>query len=108
MNVLLDASQVALEHVHLVNSEASSGTLSLSDHVDPFKVLCLVESWNIARVQNIVDVFKHLLVDDLGVHKEERCGLAIDTSLHENSLGILSPITHGVTLDDLNLVQFVV
>jgi len=94
MNISLDSEQVLTHHVHLVQGKLLLLAFLLANVEDTFEVLVLVELGNVARVQHTVDVFEHLLVDDLGVHKEEGRWLAFDTSLHEAELEVISPVTH--------------
>jgi hypothetical protein len=72
------------------------------------KVLSLVEVRYITGIEDVVDVLQHLLVDDLGVHKDESCGFIVNTSLHQGFLCIVSPVLHAVALNDLNRGRLVV
>jgi hypothetical protein len=47
VDVLFDTRKISLEHVHLVDDEALSCALSLSDLVDWLEVFSLVQAWNI-------------------------------------------------------------
>ena len=105
MDVLLNAVQIALEHVHFVHRQALPRALGLSNVVDGLEVLILVEAGHVTRIQNVVDVFQHLLVDDLRVHEEERGRFGLHASLHQAGLSVLSPVAHGVTLNDLDLIK---
>lgn len=108
MDVSLNLSEVASEHVH----DRDLDTLFLADlathFVDWLHVLSLVQVWNISCIEDVIDVLKHLLVDNLRIDKEETRLSVLSTCLHECLLGILSPVLHSVALNDLNLEQFVV
>mmetsp|Transcript_11712 Transcript_11712/g.17848 ORF Transcript_11712/g.17848 Transcript_11712/m.17848 type:complete len:936 (+) Transcript_11712:4723-7530(+) len=108
MNVALDSLQVLREHIHFVESHALLLALLFTDSEDAFKVLVLVELRNIAGVQDVVDIFKHLLVDDLGINEQEGGDLGFDTGLHEAELQVVSPISHTVALHHFDLVELVV
>lgn len=81
MNVGLNSIQVLLEHVHLVNSDTLTCAFGSADGHDGFFVLSLVQAWHITRVQNCVDVLKHVLVNDLSVNKHEGGLFALNTTL---------------------------
>jgi hypothetical protein len=82
MNVLLYTANVTSEHVHLRNLNVLLHANNLSDLEDGLIVFNFIEIGYISRVQDVIDIFKHLLVDDLGVNKEEGCLLIFNTSLH--------------------------
>lgn len=71
MSVSLDLSNVALEHVHLCYLKLFLHADQLTNLVNRLQVFSFVEIWNITSIQNIVDILKHLLIDDLSINKEE-------------------------------------
>ena len=82
--------------------------LLLTHSENALEVLGLVELGNVSGVEYVVDIFQHLLVDDLGIHKQERGDLGFDTCLHQAELKIVSPICHVVSLYDLDLIELIV
>lgn len=108
MNVTLNLTQICLEHVHHCQLKILLLANLFSDFVNGFHVFGFVQIWNVSRIENVVYVLKHLLVDNLGVDKQEACLLVLGTSLKQGFLGIFSPVLHTVTFDDFNLENFVV
>lgn len=82
MNVLLDTLGVLGHKVHLVWRETLTCALNLAYREDWIKVFSPVETGNLTRVKDVVDVLKHLLVDDLRVDEDKGRRLAFNTSLH--------------------------
>lgn len=107
MDILLDPGDITNKHVVGVDGDTSLKTSLFTDLVDTLKVLSLVEVGNITCIQDIVDVFKLLLVDDLGIDEQESSCLIVNTTLHEAFLSIFSPVWHTISFDNLNLEAFV-
>jgi hypothetical protein len=108
MSIPLDLTEITGEHIHHCDLEVFLLTNYSTNFVDWFHIFSLVQVWNITSIQDIVDVFKHLLVYNLGINKKETGLFVLATSLHKGLLGILSPVLHSVTFDDFNLEQLVV
>jgi hypothetical protein len=108
MCVLFNLSDVGLEHVHLGDGDSLLGTEVLTDLVDTLQVFKFVQICDITRVEDVVDILKLGLCDDLGVDKQEGSVLVLATSIEEACLNIISPVLHAISFDDLNLEQFVV
>lgn len=108
VNVSLHLAKVALEHVHLRDLKILLHTEQLSDLEDRLKVLILIEIWHITRVEDVVNILKHLLVHNLSVDEEEGGGLVLDSCLHQGLLYVLTPVLHVIALDDLNLEELIV
>ena len=107
MDVLLQSTDILSEHVHLCDLDILLHTELLSDLIYWLIVFTLVEVGNITTVEDVVDILKLLLFDDLCIDEEERSRFVVHTSLHKHLFDILSPVGHSVSLDDLNLEQFV-
>lgn len=103
MNVLLDSSKIAGEHVHLIKRNVLLDAFSFAHHVNAFEVFILVKSSDVTRVKNVVNILDHLLVDNLSIAEQERRGFAFHSSLHKAGLKVFSPVGHVVAFDDLNL-----
>jgi hypothetical protein len=82
-----------------------SHTLSLTNVHNSFHIFLFVKSWNITRVKDVIDILKHLLVNNLSVDEQEGSGLSFNSSLGKASLQVVSPVSHGVPFNDLNLVK---
>ena len=106
MDVFLNNSKISLEHIHLRDLKVLFHTDQFSHLENGLQILSLIEIRNITRVQNVVDILKHLFIDDLGIDEYEVGWLVFTTSLHENFLNIFSPVLHSVTLNNLNLEKF--
>ena len=82
MHVLLDARDVSHKHVHLVDRQLLFDA-QISTHLfDIFHVLLLVEARHVTSIEDVVDVLKLLLIDDLRVDKQERGFLVLNACLH--------------------------
>ena len=108
MNVFLNPAKILLEHVHL-------GDRNLFFHAGLFahlkyrlQIFILVQIWDVTTIQDIVDVFKLLLPDNLGINKQERCLFVFAARHHQGLLDIFTPVVHVVSLYDFYLEQFVV
>jgi hypothetical protein len=60
--------------------------LCLSYSEDRLEILILVKLGNITRVQNCIDIFKLIFIDNLGINEKESSLLRFVTSLHEHNL----------------------
>ena len=107
MNVLLNPVNIRHKHVVGVDSNTSFETPLLTNFVNTFKIFSLVKIWDITSIENVVDVFKLLLVDNLSIDKQEGSGFVLDTTLKHTFFGIFSPVCHTVALDNFNLEAFV-
>lgn len=108
VDVRLESVKILLEHIQRNHWHVFLHAQCLADLVDGFVVFLFVEVADITTVENIVDVFKHLLLNDLGVHENERSGFVVATALHEHLLHIFAPVHELVTLDNFNLEYLVV
>jgi hypothetical protein len=104
MDISFDSSEVLTEHVHLVNWKLLLQALLSSNSIYSFQIFSFIELGDISGVKYVVDILKHLFIDDLGVHEQEGGHFAIHTSLHKNKLQVFSPVSHVVSFYDLNLV----
>jgi hypothetical protein len=59
-------------------------------------------------LSHVIDILDHLLVDNFGITEKESSGFSLNTSLHQATLKIISPIKHRVTFNDFDLVAFLV
>lgn len=107
MDITLDSVDIADKHVVSVDRDSSFETSLFTNFVDTLEVLSLVEVRNITSIQNIVDVFELLLIDDLSIDEQESGCLVVNTTLHQTLLSIFSPVRHTITFDNLNLEAFV-
>lgn len=106
MQVSLHSIQVLSEHVHLVDGKSFLLAFLLSNSEDALKVLGLVELRYIARVEYVVDIFKHLLLYDLSIHEQERGNETRHTALHQAEFKVVSPVVHVVSFHYFNVVKF--
>ena len=103
MNVLLDSSNISSEHIHLCNLNVLLHANDLTNLKNWLVIFNFIKVWHITRVQNIVDIFKHLFIDNLSVNKQERGLFVFNSSLHKGFFDILAPVAHTVTLNDFDL-----
>lgn len=108
MDVVFNSEQVLSEDVHFIGLESLFETVRLTGRDDLIHVFVVVDASHVARIQNGVQVFQHLLVDDLGVCKQETCHFVLQPCLHQTFLDVFPPALHVVTLDDFNLEQRIV
>jgi hypothetical protein len=80
MDVGLNSCQIAGEHVHLIDRQSLLSAVSLTHLEDVFLILIFVEPGYISRVEDVVDILQHLLVDDLCVAEEEHSGFRLTAS----------------------------
>jgi len=106
--VSFDLSEVASEHVHDSHLDTLLLANLTADFVDWLHVFCLVQVWNVTCIEDVIDILKHLFIDNLGINKQETRLPVLCTSLHQCLLGILTPVLHTVSFYDFNLEQFVV
>jgi hypothetical protein len=71
VDVLLDSGKILSEDVHFVGLEAFFEAVSFAGIHDFIHVLFIVKSCDITGVEDGVEIFDHLFVDDLGVSEEE-------------------------------------
>lgn len=107
MTVGLDSIQVLLEHVHLADSDSFTLALLATYSHDRLLILGLVQAWHVTRVKDSVNILKHILIDDLGIDKQESGGFCLNTTLHKHGLQVVAPITHLVTLYHFDLEALV-
>lgn len=108
MHVGFHSLQVLAKHVHLVDCKSLLLAGCFTNSKDALKVFSLVQLRNITRVEHIINVLKHLLVDNLGINEQEGSYQTTYTTLHQAELEVISPIGHVVSFDNLNIVQFIV
>jgi hypothetical protein len=82
------------------------GTPDIAD--DLLELVGLEERGDLARVEQVVDVFQEALVDDLCVAEEEDDGLALHTGDHEQLLDVLPELGCAVAARELDLHALVV
>lgn len=71
VNVLLNSGKILPEDVHFVGLEAFFEAVTFACIHDLIHVLFIVKSCDITGVEDGVEIFDHLFVDDLGVREEE-------------------------------------
>ena len=71
MNVLLQSSEILLEHVHLCDWDLFFHAELLTNFKNRIQILQLVKVGHITSIEDVIDVFELLLLDYLGVHEEE-------------------------------------
>ena len=108
MDISLYSTEVSLEHIHWRDHNIVLDTKLFANFVYWLFIFCSVEIWYITSIENIVDIFKLLFIDYLGINEEERGGLIFNASLHQSKFHIFPPVTHRVTFDDFNLEDFVI
>jgi hypothetical protein len=108
MDVFLDSAKIRLEHVHLGDWNLLFQASLFAHFENRLQVFIFVQVRHITTIQNVVDVFKLLLLDNLGVDEQERRLLVFTASHHQSLLYVFAPVIHAVSLDDFNLEQFVV
>lgn len=91
MNVPFDSDEVLREDIHLGGLDVSFDTFSLTSTQYLIDVFILVDACHITTIEYVVEILKHLLVDDLRITKQKREGFIFHTSDHESSLHILPP-----------------
>ena len=69
MDVLLYANQILSVDVHFVRDNLPLLALDLAGFLYVVHLLLIIDVGDIPRIQNIVNILEHLLVDDLSVHK---------------------------------------
>jgi len=67
MNVTFNSSEIHRKDVHFVGLKIFLRAVSLTIRNYILHILIVIEVSYISRVKNIIDVFKHLLVDDLSI-----------------------------------------
>lgn len=85
MNVGLHSVEIALEHIHLCNSNLFTCAFNLTDSHDGLFVFSFIKSGNITRVKNGVNVFKHIFVNNLGINEHKRGCFSLNTTNHKHS-----------------------
>jgi hypothetical protein len=108
VNVRLQSAQVLLEHVHLGDRDLFLHAELFTNFVDGIHVFKFVQVGNITTIQDVIDVLKLLLLDDLGIDEQERSLFVFATSHHEGLLDIFTPVGHRVALNDFDLEKLVV
>lgn len=108
VDVANDTGQVGHEHVQNGHSDTLIDTRVLTNLLDGFHVFLLVEIGYITTIEDVVDILEHLLVDNLGVDKDEGGWFVLNSSLHEHCLYIFAPVHHTIALDDFNLEHFLI
>lgn len=103
MDILLDSLDVTSHKIHFVGNQTLTCAFYFAYLIDRVKVFSPIEACNLTGVEDIIDVLKHLFVDDLGVNKDKSGWFVLYTGLHKHSLYVISPITHRVPFDHLNL-----
>jgi hypothetical protein len=71
VDVPLDSSKILLEHIQEIDWQVLFHAHGLANLVDGFEVFLLVETSHITTVKDVVNVFKHRLIDDLSVDEDE-------------------------------------
>lgn len=86
MDVGFDSVQVALKHVHLRDCDLLPCALNPPDVLYRLFIFSFVQPRHVTRVEHCVDIFKHVLIDDLSVYEEEGSRFALNTADHQNGL----------------------
>ncbi len=108
MDVLLDSGQIDRENVHFVGLQSLLHAVSLAAIHYFFHVFLVVEIGHVPRVEHVVEVFEHLLVNDLGVHEQETEWLVLEACAQQSFLDVVPPVFHRIVFDNLDLPQAVV
>ena len=108
VDILLQSSQVLLEHVHLSNRDLFLHAKLFAYFEDWLHILGLIEIGHITAIQNVIDVLKLLLPNDLSINKEEWSLFVFAASHHQCFLNIFAPVLHRVPFNDLNLEESIV
>ena len=104
--------------LHLVDEEVMQALRSIEDTlglgltadltVDSVELIGSEELGDVTGGQDIVDVDKEFLVDDLRVSHDEEHFSTLDTSLHEEGLDVRPEVTKGVVGGNNNLEDVLV
>ncbi len=107
VDVSLNSDQILGKDVGFCRWQTLFGAVTLACCCNIFHVLFLINACHIAAVQDTIDVFQHLFVDNLSIAEQETDWLVLQTCQQEHLFNVFSPWPHVVTFCQFDLEQFV-